>query len=346
MATSRPIFEAAGRRYVADTCGPVNQAVQAGTVQLKTLARGHYPGRKLCPGALRGVKTVGFWDAEHDQSWGLDWHRNEGIELTFLERGHLGFAVDSERFTLRPDDLTITRPWQRHRVGLPHVGAGRLHWMILDVGVRRPDQPWRWPAWIVLSKTDRDELTDIFRHNEHPVWKASAELRLCFQRIAQAVETDHEGTNISRLTVLLNEMLLLVLELFRQNRVPLDDTLSGAKRTVELFLADLGHDIMILARPWTVKELARQCGLGVTQFSAYCKTLTNMTPLQYVNHRRLEAAADLLRSQPESDVTHIGLKCGFSSSQYFATSFRRHFGRTPTEFRKRRANQCPSRTRT
>ncbi len=33
-------------------------------------------------GRAAEVRTVGYWNAKHDQGWGLDWHRNEGIELT------------------------------------------------------------------------------------------------------------------------------------------------------------------------------------------------------------------------------------------------------------------------
>jgi hypothetical protein len=52
--------------------------------------------------------TVGYWDARSNQTWGLDWHRNEGIELTYLARGKIAFAVDKTDFQL------ITRPSDRH----------------------------------------------------------------------------------------------------------------------------------------------------------------------------------------------------------------------------------------
>ena len=108
-------------------------------------------GAKAPPHTLPGVKSLGFWDADHRQDWGLDWHRNEGIELTLLESGRLPFSVDGQDLDLKPGDLTITRPWQLHRVGRPHVTACRLHFLILDVGVRRPHQRWKWPPWLVLS---------------------------------------------------------------------------------------------------------------------------------------------------------------------------------------------------
>src|SRR5207249_3334840 len=113
--------------------------------------------RKLPAGELCGIKSIGYWDALGPQTWGLPWHRNEGVEVTFLESGRLGFAVDGREYALQPDALTVTRPWQSHRVGNPLIGPGKLHWLILDVGVRRPNQAWRWPDWVMLKGADREE---------------------------------------------------------------------------------------------------------------------------------------------------------------------------------------------
>ena len=335
MAT--PIYQEHGKTYQADTCAPLTAAVRRGLVQLATLVRGHYPGRKLARHALPGVKTVGFWDTRYPQDWGLDWHRNEGIELTFLERGSVEFAVDRQICQLRPDDLTITRPWQRHRVGNPHVGAGRLHWLILDVGVRRPHQPWRWPSWLVLTKADLRELTHILRHTEKPVWRATPDIRHCFQRMAQAVTDDRSGHSISKLAAYLNELFILVLEMCRQRKVPLDESLSSTQRTVALFWADLRQQHEHLAKTWTVASMAQQCGLGITHFIHHTKQLTNSTPIHYLTRSRLELAARLLRAAPTRNILDIAFDCGFSSSQYFATLFRRQWGCTPRAHRRQPA---------
>ena len=328
-----PIYQEQGHTFQADACAPLAAAVRRGGVEFAALARGHYPGRRLGPRALPGVKSLGFWDARYAQDWGLDWHRNEGIELTFLERGGVAFAVDRHVCQLTPDDLTITRPWQPHRVGTPHVSAGRLHWLILDVGVRRPHQPWRWPSWIVLTKSDLQELTHVLRHTERPVWRATPELRHCFQRIAQAVEADRAGNNVSRLAAYLNELFVLVLDMCRQRAVPLDASLSSTQRTVALFWDDLRQHPEQLAKVWTVDAMAWQCGLGVTHFIHHTKQLFNATPVQHVNRQRLELAAEQLRTQPDRSVLEIALDCGFSSSQYFATLFSKHFGRAPRALR-------------
>jgi AraC family L-rhamnose operon regulatory protein RhaS len=308
-------------------------AVAAKRLQLAAMARGQYPGCRLPPKVLPGVRSVGFWDADHPQDWGLDWHGNEGIELTFLESGSLGFAVAQEQFQLRAGDLTFTRPWQQHCVGNPHVGAGRLHFLILDVGVRRPHQNWRWPPWIVLAGDDLRQLTDILRHNEQPVWRATVEVARCFGRIGAAVEEDREGSSISMLAVQINQLLLSVLGMFRRQKISLDPSLSSSRRTVELFWADLCENQEHLALEWTVRAMARRCGMGVTSFISQTKQLFNMTPIQYLNHCRLVAASKLLAGQPDQGVTQIALACGFASGQYFATLFRRHMGVTPKAFR-------------
>jgi len=329
-----PIYQEQGRTYEADTCAPVVRAVEMGRLRHVTLARGHYPGRRLPRNALPGVKVVGFWDAPHDQDWGLDWHRNEGIEVTLLESGRLGFGVEGKAYRLQAGDLTFTRPWQQHCVGDPFVRAGRLHCLILDVGVRRPHQVWRWPSWVLLTPDDLRFLTKVLRHNEQPVWHASADVCHSFRQIGLAVEEDRSGSSMSRLKVHLNYLLLSILEMFRRESVPLDASLSTACRTVELFWADLSNNRDYLAMEWTVSGMARRCGMGVTRFIQHSRQLTNMTPGQYLNHCRLVLASQVLRDEPEQTVTQVAMACGFASSQYFATLFRRHFGVSPRAFRQ------------
>ncbi len=334
MRSPIPIYEGCEATYQADSCGPLMRAAETGQIRFEALARGHYPGQRLPRGALSRIKSIGFWDAMHDQTWALGDHRNEGLELTFLEAGNLGFAVDGTDFQLGADDLTITRPWQLHRVGQPHVTAGRLHWVILDVGVRRPDQPWHWPSWLVLAKADIDELTRMLRHNEHPVWHATADVRHCFQRIARVLETRDSRAEISWLTVLLNELLLCVLDVLREHSICLDESLSETKRAVALFLDDLASSPPLLRREWTSREMAAACHLGVTQFIQYCRTITNLTPFKYLNQCRLDTAARILKQDGDRSITSVALECGFSSSQYFATVFHRQFGIAPSAYRE------------
>jgi AraC-like DNA-binding protein len=319
--------------HEADSCRPLCEAVERGEARFHALARGQYPGRQLAAGQLEGVASTGYWDLEAAQNWGLPWHRNEGLEITLLESGRHTFHTEEEVVELKPRDLTITRPWQPHRLGDPHLEAGRLHWLILDVGVRRPNQPWCWPDWVVLAPSDLDRLTEILRHHEHPVWSAGDELLRCFQKMAAAVRRDDQPIPVSWMVVLMNELLLLLLDLLERAEVKLDRSLSSTARAVEMFLEDLARSPHLAALPWTLSSMAAECGLGATHFTDHCRQLKNRTPVHHLNACRLEHAADQLRGDPRRKVTDIALDVGFSSGQYFANSFRKRFGLTPTAYR-------------
>lgn len=329
------------QQYEPDTCIPLKKAWSLGEVELEALTRLSYPGRAMPHHMLQGVNSIGYWDAKIQQNWGLDWHRNEGLELTFLETGFLAFAVEGQKdIFLHANDLTITRPWQMHKVGNPNIGVGRLYWIILDVDVRQPHQAWKWPDWIILSQKDLEELTTILRQNEQPVWHTHREICSCFQEIGKAVQEDDAGNCESKLTILINQLLLSILHMFRKGDILLNKALMESMRSAELFLAELPS---YLYRNWTLQSMAEYCSLGTTRFVHYCKKITNMTPMQYLNHLRLLAAAEMLEKHPDMNIHHIAYDCGFTSSQYFATAFKKQYGSSPKSFRENVVMELKSR---
>jgi len=328
-----PLFWDRGQTSRVDTHEPLLASIRAGKIEFHALGRGHYPGDALAPHQLPGLLNLGYWDAHGDQDWGMDFHRNEGVEICLLETGSMRFTVDQRSYPLGPGDLTITRPWQAHRQGDPRIAAGRLHWATIAVGAQRPDQDWRWPRWNLLAPADTTELTRRLRLTSSPVWRASPEVMRGFQRIGAAIAGETADRRLSRVTVGLNELLLGVLDLLRAENRAEQPRLASPEHSVELFLNDLRTNLNSLAREWTLAGMAAACGMGTTQFSRLCRRLTNDSPLRYLNLVRLEAAARQLRSEPSRPVTAVAYDCGFGSSQYFANQFRRRYGKSPSEYR-------------
>jgi AraC family 4-hydroxyphenylacetate 3-monooxygenase operon regulatory protein len=322
-------FEIDGIEYHADTCLPLIDAVSRNKLKFNALARYTYPGKRLNNDTL-GINSIGYWDANEPQDWGLDWHRNEGIEIHFLESGIMPYSQEGKEMTLLPNNLTITRPWEVHKVGNPNIGIGRFYWVILDLGVRRPHQNWTWPDWIVLAPNDLEKLTTILRQNERISWKADKRILDCFQRIGKAVDTDNEGSNTSKIRLLVNSLLLFLLDLLVVNKVILDEKLMDRSRSVELFLKELESN---LSENWTVEEMAKSSGVGLTRFTFHCRQLTNSTPMKYLMLKRIEMAKKILIEN--LDMNDVAYLCGFSTSQYFATMFKKQEKCTPIAYRKK-----------
>jgi len=73
--------------------------------------------------------------------------------------------------------------------------------------------------------------------------------------------------------------------------------------------------------------------LSEPELSVDMVALTDLNTNEYIRLYRLKKAAEMLRSN-EYRVNEVSYLAGFSSSSYFATSFQKQFGMTPTEFMK------------
>ena len=182
----------------------------------------------------------------------------------------------------------------------------------------------------MLAPADIKDLTALLRENEHPVWPGTAEIGRCFTEIGQLIGSATAGAvPASRLTLLVNELLVFLLDLLRTQNPPRRVSLTHGERSVAMFLERLQRG---LAEPWTLEEMAAQTGLARTRFAHHCRKLTNPTPMGYLQHLRVEMAKRLLADGGDS-ITGIALDCGFASSAYFASVFRAQTQCSPREYR-------------
>lgn len=84
-----------------------------------------------------------------------------------------------------------------------------------------------------------------------------------------------------------------------------------------------------------MSRLAQLTGYSEYYLGKKFKRETGQTPSEYIRCQRLQRAALLLRSTGE-DVQDISEKLQFCSQSYFADSFRRLFGISPTEYRQQK----------
>jgi AraC family L-rhamnose operon regulatory protein RhaS len=167
----------------------------------------------------------------------------------------------------------------------------------------------------------------MLSQNEEPVWRGDRGIAGCFSRLDETVARGTGDTNLARVKIVINELLVLLFELLESRNPRLDASLSGSERTVRLFLESLARR---LDEPWTLESMAEACGIGRSQFGSLCHRIVNLTPMAYLGHLRLDRASKLLAAKPSMSVTDIAFDCGFQSSQYFARVFRAKFGHAPS----------------
>jgi AraC family L-rhamnose operon regulatory protein RhaS len=322
------VFVNAGRVFRADTCEPLKAASARGDLSVLGWSRASYPGTPIPQQILPGVLSLGSWDAPTCQSWGLGEHCNEGLEITYLSRGNLDFVAEGRPHRLSAGDVTVLAPWQPHEVGRPFVEPSRLLWFIIDLGVRRPNQAWRWPDWVLLSAAERHEIARVIQGTDRSVWTVAA-LAPLFAQLHVVLQTGDPVASETDMKILLNAILVRLARAIMPDRTTPLPPRDNARETVRLFLNRLGEH---LDYPWRVEEMAKQCGVPRGVFIVKCREIVNRTPHAYLMQLRIERACHLLRSGT-TPLTEVALSCGFGSSAHFSFSFRKEAGQSPTQFR-------------
>jgi AraC-like DNA-binding protein len=87
------------------------------------------------------------------------------------------------------------------------------------------------------------------------------------------------------------------------------------------------------AEPLGVEDMAKAASLSRGHFITRFKQAFGVAPHAYLLTRRMERAASMLRNTDYS-VAYVCVSVGLSSVGSFTTSFKRIYGKTPTEYRR------------
>ena len=84
------------------------------------------------------------------------------------------------------------------------------------------------------------------------------------------------------------------------------------------------------AQPLDVMQLAEEAGMSLPSFHSHFKTITHVSPMQYVKSTRLHQARLLMVRE---DLTAEGAShaVGYTSASQFSREFKRFFGHSPTK---------------
>lgn len=88
----------------------------------------------------------------------------------------------------------------------------------------------------------------------------------------------------------------------------------------------------------TVDELVDEMGMGRTVFFNKLKSLTGLSPVEFIREMRIKRAAQLLE-QKNCNITEVTYMVGMNDSRYFAKCFKSTYGMTPSEYRKARLKE-------
>ena len=127
----------------------------------------------------------------------------------------------------------------------------------------------------------------------------------------------------------------LILSLLVRNRdhIQLQD-LDSAENAIQ---ASARYISTHFQEPVSLHMVADHVHMSPTYYSKKFKQITGVGFKEYLTKTRLYEATELL-THTSLNVTEIAIRCGFNDGNYFGDAFRKEFGLSPLQYRKRRKN--------
>ena len=85
---------------------------------------------------------------------------------------------------------------------------------------------------------------------------------------------------------------------------------------------------------FSLDDICREMGMSRNTLYGRCRERLGTTPSAYLLQRRLDKARELLENR-EYSISQTAYMTGFNDPHYFSKAFKRHFGETPSEFRRK-----------
>ena len=93
---------------------------------------------------------------------------------------------------------------------------------------------------------------------------------------------------------------------------------------------------MILDAPgaeYAVDSMADTAAMSRSAFAEHFAESFGRSPMSFVNHVRMQHAAQLLGQESSLSIDDVAGRVGFSSRSHFSQAFKKHCGVSPTEYR-------------
>jgi AraC-like DNA-binding protein len=236
------------------------------------------------------------------------------MEICFLVKGRQTYSVGGKIYSLRGGDVFVTFPDEVHSTGGLPQEKGVLYWMVLAV-------PKQGETFLGLPKSDGAALLRTLRRIPLRHFRGSWKMK---EHLDSFTRLFHEPSNSLRACALANHAVAFLLEVVGCAQNP------ARRSSVRPLLPVLDHIQNHLGEPLGVPELARRSGLSAARFKVRFKAETGVPPGEYVQRARIEEARRRLAAK-DATITRIAFDLGFSSSQYFATVFKRFTGKSPRD---------------
>lgn len=242
----------------------------------------------------------------------LHWH--DRFEMLIIDEGVLEARVAGETVIAKAGDVVVVNPACTHEATVIEDASYRVVMFELisqfsqDKTASRLLRPFVNCAAMFLPLVRDEQIVQIVDH----IFAATQEKRAGYPLMQVG---------------LVYELLSVLFENYQDSGY-VRPMAEGRLRQVIEYIADhYCEDI-------SSSDISEKFGYDESYFCRLFKSVIGVRPMEYIRILRLEKARRIMAHEKTS-ISKVAIDCGFSDVNYFTRCFRRHYGITAGEYRKK-----------
>ena len=236
-------------------------------------------------------------------------HIHKECEIYINLSGNVAFEVENHIYPISRGSVIITRPFEYHHC-IYRSNERHEHF------------------WITFSAGEGEDFLKIFFHREkgknNLIILDEEQLGECCRILEELLEKETDALS-GRIGFL---QLLRILRSGKEES-SIGDT-EKMPRDVAAALKFMEENLM---GEFDIQTLSRACDVSVNTLERHFKETLGITPFAMLRKKRLIASLEFLRNG--NAVTAAALQSGFSDYSNYIQLFRKQFGLTPLQYKKK-----------
>ena len=249
-------------------------------------------------------------------------HLHDVLEIGYCHSGSGVFVVEDKVLPFERGDVSIINDKELHLAQSTEGTVSEWTWMMLDP-VRLLGAHVGETAGLSTAPLCGPDFRNIVSRAEHP------EIGSLVREILTEMRDKKPGYRSSVRGIVWSLMMRLHRLPGRMTGQPADTKRSEMERIAPALQ-------MLTTRymePIRVDEMAEACHMSLTHFRRVFRLAVGKSPVQYLNHLRIQMASSLLAST-DRPILEISLDVGFVTLSSFNRGFKAQKGMSPREWRR------------
>lgn len=252
-------------------------------------------------------------------------HWHDEMEITLISEGTATYRVYTNSLNVKTGDLVLVSPHFLHSAKINSENPMISESLVFHINyLGALEQDFSALKYLQPLLNGQFEIKPVI-HPEDPGYE-------------QLTKTFSDALNTFlkkdlyyelHLKIQLLEFVLLLFQFHYITESSNPDTEQGVRFQIHQTLDYIHHHY---TETLSIKDLAKSAGFSESYFMYLFKEYVGMTCVSYINHYRIQKAAQQLESSKKT-ILEIAIEHGFDNISYFNRRFKSQFGMTPKEYR-------------